>query len=57
MQGLPLPDALNTTAGDDAFDLSAWLAEAVQRGLVIGVADARLTAPSLSHTIPTEETP
>ncbi|WP_439606798.1 HvfC/BufC family peptide modification chaperone [Hydrogenophaga sp.] len=57
LQGLPLPDALNATAGDDAFDLSAWLAEAVQRGLVIGVADARHTAPSLSHTTPIEETP
>lgn len=57
LQGQPLPDALNAAADDNAFDLSTWLAEAVQRGLVIGVADARLTSPSLSHTTPTEETP
>lgn len=57
LQGQPLPDALNATAGDDAFDLSTWLAEAVQHGLVIGVADTRRTTPFLSHTTPTEEAP
>ncbi|MCV0439348.1 MAG: DNA-binding domain-containing protein [Hydrogenophaga sp.] len=56
LQGGPVPDALNrATACDDAFDLSAWLAQAVQQGLVVGVVDAR--APLPSHTPTTEEAP
>ena len=56
MQGMCLPDALNAAAHrDDAFDLSAWLNNAVQQGLVVGVVDVR-TSPLLSHTTPTEET-
>lgn len=57
LQGQPLPDALSATTDDDTFGLTTWLAEAVQHGLVIGVADARHAPPFLPHTTPTEETP
>lgn len=56
LRGLPLPGALNAIANDEPFDLSIWLAEAVQQGLVIGVADALPPVPS-HITEPLEETP
>jgi hypothetical protein len=56
LRGLPLPGAWNAIASDEPFDLSTWLAEAVQQGLVIGVADALPTVPSHT-TAPLEETP
>lgn len=56
LQGRPVLDALNrATACGDAFDLSAWLAQAVQQGLVVGVVDARHPFPS--HPQTTQETP
>jgi hypothetical protein len=55
LRGLPLPGALNAIASDEPFDLSTWLAEAVQQGLVIGVADALQPVPSHT-TAPLEET-
>lgn len=42
-RGAHLPDALNAaSAADPAFDVGQWLPQAVQSGLVCGVADAHL---------------